>query len=575
MTSMIFCPVSRALCFFAAHLKFFHGMAAVLAPFALCAAETVTPVTGENMGLPIANEGAAGAPGDAAPALSAASSVLPAVTIRALPIIQGDKLDPYAATAAVVTRQQIADLNAMDFGFTLRTVPGVTVSRRNVVGSYGGSCGGAVFIRGLGVSRPGAELATLYDGVPRYNSTFSHPLLDLLSVDAAHAMHIYKGPQPQIFGNAFVAIAIEPRHVPPTFVLKPVNVAPGDGFGGDIGVAYGTDDTVVQAANVAARFGDTSLFLGQSFQHSSGNRPNSGGELQDYNAHLSHELGKNWTASLTFDHTNNHAEDPGPMRGATLSASPPVVWPYHQGNYCTQDSITVLTFTNHLDEVEGFIKPYWHHGSAMWRNQNPGPKLASPPVPAGVDDRTKDTGMNWDNYGVRFAELVRPSEGSELTVGFDYDVQTVKVHSNQNDGDVNRSFRRKEFQVYSPYAAISHVLGNRAGFYAQPSAGMRFYAHNYYASETAPHAGLVLGYKDTARLPSMPREACAIRVLMSPFSPRLFLPLQTTPALPHEIPGTRSKQRRWNIMKSASRNSCTLRCRSVSPAFTTRAAIAT
>jgi iron complex outermembrane receptor protein len=405
--------------------------------------------------------------------------VLAPVVVTAPAIIQGDELDAYAAPAAVVSRRQIEDLNAMDFGSTLRTVPGVTISRRNIAGSYGGSYGGAVFIRGMGLSRPGGELTTLYDGVPRYNAVFSHPLLDLLSVDAAHAMRIYKGPQPQVFGNAFAAIAIEPRRAPSSFALKPDNAAPGDGFGGEISAAYGTDDTVVQSANVSLRKGDTELSIGQSFRRSSGNRPNSGGELQDYNARVSQELGKNWTATLTFDHTDNYAEDPGARGAAT-----------HQGDYLTTDSIAVLTFANHFDNAEGFIKPYWHNGGAKWFDQNPAGSLTS----------TRDTLMDWDNYGVRIGEILHPSKGSELTAGFDYDAQSGKMRSTKNNGDWNAPFRRDEFQIYSPYAAISQVLGDRNGFYAQPSAGLRFYAHNFYSSETAPHAGLVLGYKDTTKL---------------------------------------------------------------------------
>ena len=462
-----------------AHWKLFLGMAAVLAPFALDAAEDTpaqaAPAPAANTARP-----APETPQQAVHPQSAdATEVLPAITVTAPAIIQGNEVDAYAAPAAVVTHQQIADLNAMDFGSTLRTVPGVTTSRRNIVGSYGGSYGGAVFIRGMGLSRPGGELITLYDGVPRYNAVFSHPLLDLLSVDAAHTMHVYKGPQPQVFGNAFAAIAIEPRRAPDNFALKPDNAAPGGGFGGDIGAAYGTDDTVVQSANIAARIGGTSISIGQSFRRSSGNRPNSGGELQDYNARLSQQLGKNWTASLSFDRTNNYAEDPGAKGAAT-----------HQGNYRTNDNITVFTLAHRYEKVEGFIKPYWHNGSATWFSQNP----------AGSATATKDTFMDWDNYGVRIGEILRPIEGGEVTVGFDYDAQSGKMASTRNNGTWVPPFCRDEFQIYTPYAAVSQVVGNRQGFYAQPSAGFRFYAHNFYKSETAPHAGLVLGYKDTIKI---------------------------------------------------------------------------
>ncbi|MDR2845195.1 MAG: TonB-dependent receptor plug domain-containing protein, partial [Puniceicoccales bacterium] len=92
---------------------------------------------------------------------------LPPVVVRAPAIIQGTVTDTFAADSTLVTRRQIEDLGSMDIGSTLRTVPGVTISRHNIAGSYGGGGGGAIFIRGLGASRPGGELITLYDGVPR------------------------------------------------------------------------------------------------------------------------------------------------------------------------------------------------------------------------------------------------------------------------------------------------------------------------------------------------------------------------------------------------------------------------
>ncbi len=58
----------------------------------------------------------------------------------------GDKI-------SVITDKQIEVLNAYDVATALRRIPGVTISRYNVVGAFGGDAGGSVFIRGHGSGR--------------------------------------------------------------------------------------------------------------------------------------------------------------------------------------------------------------------------------------------------------------------------------------------------------------------------------------------------------------------------------------------------------------------------------------
>jgi iron complex outermembrane receptor protein len=104
-----------------------------------------------------------------------------AVEVVASPIIELNQIDNYASQSAVVTNKQIEGLNALDLPSALRWVPGVNISRYNLVGSYGGADGGAIFIRGMGGERPGAEILTLIDEKPIFQGIFTHPLMDLLS----------------------------------------------------------------------------------------------------------------------------------------------------------------------------------------------------------------------------------------------------------------------------------------------------------------------------------------------------------------------------------------------------------
>jgi len=136
---------------------------------------------------------------------------LPQTSVIGSSVIDQNKVDSFGSLSTVVGQDQIRDLNALDLSSALRRTPGVTVSRFNPVGSFGGAEGGAVYIRGMGASRPGSEIKTYVDGVPFYMGVWGHPLLDLLPISAMQSISVYKGPQPQKFGNTFAAIDLTPR----------------------------------------------------------------------------------------------------------------------------------------------------------------------------------------------------------------------------------------------------------------------------------------------------------------------------------------------------------------------------
>ena len=119
----------------------------------------------------------------------------PEVAVNANPLIESIDVDEYSSTSAIVSEKQINDLNAVDIAAALRRTPGVQISRYNPVGAYGGDQGGAVFIRGMGVSRPGSEIKTYIDDIPFYMGVWNHPLLDLLPVNGMQSITVYKSHQ--------------------------------------------------------------------------------------------------------------------------------------------------------------------------------------------------------------------------------------------------------------------------------------------------------------------------------------------------------------------------------------------
>ena len=113
----------------------------------------------------------------------------------------------------MVGEEQVRHLNAQDLPSALRRTPGVTISRYNPVGSFGGAEGGAIFVRGLGSIRPGGEMKTYVGGVPLIMGVFKHPLMDILPVDVAGSIEVVKGAQPHRFGNTFSAVNLVPKRM--------------------------------------------------------------------------------------------------------------------------------------------------------------------------------------------------------------------------------------------------------------------------------------------------------------------------------------------------------------------------
>ncbi len=430
--------------------------------------------------------------------------VLPEMIVTAPPLIQSNVTSPYAGGYSVVGARQIEDLNATDISSALRTTPGVNISRNNKVGSYGGSGGGAIFIRGMGASRPGGELVALYDGAPRYNAVFSHPLLDILSIDAAESIEVYKSVQPQIFGNAFTAVNITPRQ------------KRTEGTAADITIVAGSDSTLTEKVSAGGKSGPLDFYAGQSYRRSDGDRPNSGGELQDYFLRLGYALNENWSLSFFGDRTNNYAEDPGAENS-----------PYHMGDYKTDDILSVVTLGNRYQRAEGWIKAYWNSGHAAWYDQ--GMRDTGAPVAPGDTDNTI---MDWDLYGVRAAEKFAAWEGGEVLAGLDVDVMSGKGRFERYNPALNTRFGREDFWIVSPYAAVNHLFGIRDGYYAQPSAGIRFYDHSIFNDnpEVAPHAGVVAGYKDTETHAGYARGVSYPGLNVAAFSQAVLPPLYNDPA---------------------------------------------
>jgi len=380
------------------------------------------------------------------------------VEVVASPIVEPAVTTRYGTQVSTVTEAQMDALNAQDLPSALRRVPGVAISRYNIVGSYGGREGGGIFIRGLGGARPGAGIATMVDGIPKVVGVWAHPLMDVLSIDNAERIDVYKTPQPVLYGNmAFAAVDIETKRR-----REP-------GFETRVFAASGSYDTVMETIEHGGKVDRFDYYVTQSMKRSNGHRTHSAGKLEDYYVHLGYELADSLDVNFSYMHTDNWAEDPGPEGGPVPD----------RDRYDVRDSTYIFAMENHTGRAEGFLKVYADDGDIDW---------------AQYDTEPFDSVTGYLNYGVRGRQALHLWKGGEVILGLDYDIIGGDFIEERPSGD-RYTGSDESFTLIGPYAAASQLIGDEDGWHAVPSAGIRFTNHDKYDDLWAPQCGLVCGFQ--------------------------------------------------------------------------------
>ncbi len=378
------------------------------------------------------------------------------------PIIEGNLVDRYGAGKTLITREQIDSLNAQDMTSALRKTPGVNISRYNPVGAFGGGEGGAVYIRGMGSSRPGSEIKTFIDGIPMYMSVWNHPLMDLMSIDAGNAIEVYKSPQPQYFGNAMAGINMTPKRWT------------GNGKGIKTEVAAGSYGTTVAKAEVGGVKDDLDYFLGGGYRHSDGHRDHSEGETGNVFGRIGYRINSLWDLSLFTLYSDNFAEDPG-KEGEDASQ--------RLGTYETRANLVDLTLSNTCDAFHGYVKVYANKGEGDWLDQ--------PTETSGV---TEDLFNDFSFYGLKLRETFTMERGTEVVTGFDWEYLEGDYDALYSNGQ-KETWEGHDMTLVSPYLAVSHGIAVTDSLSLIPSAGIRYYNNSDFGTAWSPHAGLVLDFK--------------------------------------------------------------------------------
>lgn len=383
---------------------------------------------------------------------------LPPFEVVGRPLTGLPETDRFGSAATTIDAGQLKDLAALDFASALRRTPGVTITRYNQVGAFGGGEGGAVFLRGMGSSRPGGEIKTLVDGVPKLNGVFNHPLLDLMSVDAAAGIAVHPRATPLDFGNTFAAVnIITPRVEQPGQILRGT-------------VAAGSFGTIVERLDYGAKQGAFDFYLNQSLRRSDGARPDAGGRLENYFLRLGWDLAPRWNLSYQLNRTRNLTTDPG-VEGA------PAGPPSSRGEtYETADWLHIAVLGYRYPRAEGSLRAYVNEGEGNWTRR---------PFSGNPDSRN-----DWRLYGVRWRETLRLWAGGEILAGADLDFDRGTSASIPPAPAQPSVFGPATARLFSAYAGINHTLAV-SGVEITPSIGARFYAHDALGRRWAPQAGLV------------------------------------------------------------------------------------
>ena len=388
---------------------------------------------------------------------------LPNVIVTAKPDIAEVEIDKFSAVSAVITDATIRDLHAADLSSALRNTPGTQIARYAPVGSFNGDQGGSIFIRGMGLSRPGSEIKTYIDDVPMYLPQWNHALLDLLPVNGMSDITIYKSPQPQINGNNFASINLNTK-----------TAGAENGLKGNARVSYGSFNTVIEQVDMTGKKDDLEFSLAQGFSKSNGQRANSNAQLANIMGSVGFKIDNNWQIGASGMALNNTSKDPGNNTQAALLQA---------ASYDTNAQMASVFIKHDHGVAKGTLRFYTNTGNGNLNN----------------DLQTNGYGNNFNAFtmqGFRFKEEISAWKGGTIQFGLDYDQSNGSVTStplvNGQLGPTTTKTSLPTYKMTSPYIGVSQMVALSNKWALQPSAGIRNYQNNQYESKNAPYAGLSL-----------------------------------------------------------------------------------
>jgi iron complex outermembrane receptor protein len=378
------------------------------------------------------------------------------VEVIASPIMSEEDVTLYGGTTISVGRQQIEDLDAYDLPSALRMLPGVTISRYNLVGSYGGGEGGSVYIRGQGAGRPGSEIKVYVDGAPREVGVWSHPVMDVVPTDYASSIDVYKSPQPYNYGGTFGTIDLT--------TIQRIQF----GYETSFDLAFGEYNTHGAVLRHGGKIQVFDYYAGITYRESDGHREHADGKIGSQFLRLGLDVSNGVHIGYILQHTDNWSRDPGRVEEPTPE----------RDKFATETLAHNVRLDHDGVRFKGYAVLYYEDGQIRWEKDH----LSGPDTPAGNSD------TDWNNYGFRGSEDMTWGELA-VTAGLEVEDEGGEFRNTTVWGTVPFQYEGR-FTTVAPALAARYriVVGGSA---LVPSLGFRYYEHSKFPSETAPHAGLI------------------------------------------------------------------------------------
>lgn len=380
------------------------------------------------------------------------------VVVTARPLVADDLITPYGGSVSVVSREQMDDAGAQDLQSALRRVSGVGISRFTLLGAFGGADGGAVYLRGRGTGRPGSDIMVYNDGVPRVVGVWDHPLMDVLAVDHAERISVYKGPQPAVNSGTFGSVELESRrrHLP--------------GLETEAEVTAGEHGTLTGRLHHGGRKDDFDYYAGASFKETDGHRPHSAARLESLYGRAGSAVNEVFALSAAVIATDNQVEDPG-IEGLPV----PV-----RDQYLTRTVTSSIRLDNRTESLSGFSLVYHEAGQIRWAKD----QLNGPGSPPGSSD------TDWENVGFRTAQTLA-LEPFHLHGSLDGSSEGGSTENRTLSGAVPFAYDDR-YETLVPRVGMDALYKFNSDWQVQPSAGVRGYFHSEFDHELAPYGGLVV-----------------------------------------------------------------------------------
>jgi iron complex outermembrane receptor protein len=389
----------------------------------------------------------------------------------------------YGTQYNLLTEEQIELQNNYDFEPTLRNVPGVMFQDKNLVGEQTSH---SLYIRGRGSSHPSADFAIEFDGAPRFGALFGQVLGDSIASSTIGGIEIYKSPQPSQFGNGYALVNVLPKYLTKEGQEIVLNFSGG---------SYYTFD---ESLSGGIKKGPFDIYVSQSWVDTDGNRPHSGAQQQNYYANIGYQFNKEWNIRFLVNYVKSKTE--APMPDTQPTATNGVSFPMAE-QFDTETFFTTLTLNNQYDQASGYLKAYWNDTDFKLLQE-----LQSNGQRYGQGTGGLHSLQEIKLYGIRGKEKLHFWPGGEILVGADLDITDLKNTEQTftglavpgiNGGLAKRVWDFPDTSLFSPYLALSQIVGQPEGFHIIPSGGFRYFVSSMFKDEPSYQAGLVTGYKDT------------------------------------------------------------------------------